>query len=160
MSGDAAIEVVGLEKTYRSLFGGAHVALRGVDLRVPRGIAFGLIGQNGAGKTTLLKALLAVVRPSAGIVRLLGGDPESPAVRRRVGYLPERLHLPPALSGLAFLASVARLKGLPASVPTLREGVHRVGLAGDASRPIGGYSKGMKQRLALAAALLGQPDLL
>jgi ABC-2 type transport system ATP-binding protein len=136
------------------------VALRGVELRVPRGIAFGLIGQNGAGKTTFLKTLLGVVRPSAGRVRVLSGDPEEPEVRRRIGYLPERLHLPAALDGIAFLASVARLKGLRLAPQALREGAHRVGLASDAGRPIGTYSKGMKQRLALAAALLGAPDLL
>ncbi len=155
-----AIEVEGLHKTYRSFFGAGQVALRGVELRVERGTAFGLIGQNGAGKTTFLKAMLGVVRPSAGRVRVLGGDPDDPEVRRRIGYLPERLYLPGALDGLAFLASVARLKGLHIGRDRLRESAKRVGLAGDATRVIGGYSKGMKQRLALAAALLGDPDLL
>jgi ABC-2 type transport system ATP-binding protein len=155
-----AVEATGLEKTYRSLFGAGQVALRGVDLRVERGSAFGLIGQNGAGKTTFLKTLLGVVRPSRGRVRVLDGDPEQPSVRRRIGYLPERLQLPAALTGLAFLASVARLKGVVASGGDLRAGAVRVGLGQDAARSIGGYSKGMKQRLALAAALLGAPDLL
>jgi len=155
-----AIEVSGLHKSYRSLIGAAQVALRGVDLRVPRGTAFGLIGQNGAGKTSFLKTLLGVVRPSAGSVRVLGGDPEEPAVRRRIGYLPERLHLPAALDGIGFLTSVARLKGVRVAAQELRDAAHRVGLSNDATRLIGTYSKGMKQRLALAAALLGAPDLL
>jgi ABC-2 type transport system ATP-binding protein len=131
-----------------------------VELGVPSGIAFGLIGQNGAGKTTFLKALLGIVRPTSGRVRVLGGDPEEPNVRRRIGYLPERLHFPAAFDGLSFLASVARLKGLRVDRQGLKVCAHRVGLAGDAERAIGGYSKGMKQRLALAAALLGAPELL
>jgi ABC-2 type transport system ATP-binding protein len=159
-SATMAIEVSGLEKSYAGLFGAPQVALRGVELSVPRATAFGLIGQNGAGKTTFLKTLLGVVRPSKGRVRVLDGDPEEPAVRRRIGYLPERLHLPAALAGVAFLASVARLKGLRLPPRALRESAHRVGLSSDADRVIGTYSKGMKQRLALAAALLGEPDLL
>ncbi len=158
--GRFAIEVAGLQKSYRSFFGAEQVALRGVELTVPRGTAFGLIGQNGAGKTTFLKTLLGVVRPSVGRVRVLDGDPEDPDVRRRIGYLPERLHLPAPLGGLAFLASVGRLKGLHLAPQSLRDSAHRVGLSSDAARPIGTYSKGMKQRLALAAALLGAPDLL
>jgi ABC-2 type transport system ATP-binding protein len=155
-----AISVSSLEKTYSSLFGGRQTALRGVNLDVPQGIAFGLIGPNGAGKTTLLKTLLGVVRSSSGSVRVLGGEPSDASIRRRVGYLPERLHLPAALTATQFLASVGRLKGVPHGAAILRESVVRVGLAEDADRSIGGYSKGMKQRLALAAALLGKPDLL
>jgi ABC-2 type transport system ATP-binding protein len=155
-----AIEVSGLTKTYASLFGAPQVALRGVELAVPRGTAFGLIGQNGAGKTTFLKALLGVVRPSSGRVRVLSGDPDELEVRRRIGYLPERLHLPAPLSGLELLASVGRLKGLRLRGSDVRDAAHRVGLSSDAARAIGTYSKGMKQRLALAGALLGSPELL
>jgi ABC-2 type transport system ATP-binding protein len=156
-----AIEARGLEKTYRGLFGrGGQRALLGVDLTVPRGIAFGLIGPNGAGKTTFIKSLLGVVRPSAGDVRVLGGSPEDPGVRARIGYLPERLHLPGALTPTAFLASVARLKGVAPRAEMLRAHLARVGLAADAERKVGGFSKGMRQRLGLAAALIGEPDLL
>ena len=157
-----AIEAADLRKTYaRSLLGrGGHEALRGLALAVPRGSAFGLIGLNGAGKTTFIKILLGVVRPTAGTVRVLGGSPDDVAVRRRIGYLPERLQLPPHLSGRAFLASVARLKGLGSAEAEVGRQLGRVGLAGDAARRIGGYSKGMRQRLGLAAALLGAPELL
>ncbi|MFN7135050.1 MAG: ATP-binding cassette domain-containing protein, partial [Myxococcales bacterium] len=83
-----AVETHSLQKSYRRAFGRAHEALRGVDLDIPRGEAFGLIGPNGAGKTTFIKLLLGVARPSGGSVRVLGGDPADPAVRARIGYLP------------------------------------------------------------------------
>ena len=157
----AGAEVRALAKSYSGAFGrGGHPALRGVDLTVERGIAFGLIGLNGAGKTTFIKSLLGVVRPSAGTVKILDGDPEDPAVRARIGYLPERLLLPHASTPLAFLASVARLKRLPSRDDDARRQLVRVGLENDSDRKIGGFSKGMRQRLGLAAALLGDPELL
>ncbi len=156
-----AVEARGLTKVYRSLFAkSGPVALAGLDLEVPRGTAFGLIGPNGAGKTTFIKTMIGVVRPTSGRVRTLGGDPGDVRVRARLGYLPERLHLPAAWTPLAFLASVARLKGAPADTASLRASVERVGLGEAAQRKIGGFSKGMRQRLGLAAALLGAPDLL
>jgi ABC-2 type transport system ATP-binding protein len=156
-----AAETIDLRKTYAAPMGGRVCpALVGVDLRVPTGTAFGLIGLNGAGKTTLIKSLLGVVRPTSGSVSVLGGVPDDPGVRARIGYLPERLHLPQAWSAVAFLASVARMKGRPERADSLRALLARVGLGDDADRRMGGFSKGMKQRVGLAAALLGQPDLL
>ena len=160
MGAPLALEARGLRKTYGGLFGPGQPALTGLDLAVGRGEAFGLIGPNGAGKTTFIKILLGIARASSGSVKLLGGDPEDVAVRRRVGYLPERLHLPHAWTPPAFLASVARLKGVDAPPAALSDLLGRVGLANDAGRKIGGFSKGMRQRLGLAAALLGTPDLL
>jgi len=155
-----AIEAHGLCKTYGGLFGRGQVALSGMELSVDAGSAFGLIGPNGAGKTTFIKVLLGVVRPSAGAVRVLGGDPQDPATRARIGYMPERLHLPAAWTPLAFLASVARLKGRRIPGPQLSHALARVGLGDDSHRRIGGFSKGMRQRLGLAAAMLGEPELL
>ncbi len=156
-----AIEVRGLRKTYRRPFRRqGNDALRGVDLTVPEGSAFGLIGPNGAGKTTFIKSILGIVQPTEGTVRVLGGSPEDPAIRARIGYLPERLHLPGAWTSVAFLATVARLKGQkPDAAENLRL-LERVGLADAVGKKIGGYSKGMRQRLGLAAALLGRPALL
>jgi ABC-2 type transport system ATP-binding protein len=155
------IEARGLAKTYRNALGRApHEALRGVDLSVEGGTAFGLIGPNGAGKTTFVKAILGVVRPSRGTARLLGGDPDDPRVRARVGYLPERLQFAPALSAWEILRGVARLKGLRRADAEIRRRVEDVGLAEAARRRVGAYSKGMRQRLGLACALLGAPDLL
>ncbi len=151
-----ALQATGLSKSFSRLFGPAHPALRELTLSIPRGSAFGLIGPNGAGKTTFIKLLLGVARPSSGQVQVLGGDPEEPAVRARIGYLPERLHLPDAWTPLQFLASVARLKNI-STEPQLLE---RVGLSSARERKIGGFSKGMRQRLGLAVALLGKPELL
>src|SRR5262245_57325763 len=156
-----AIEAIGLSKTYRGLFQrGGQQALAGLDLSVPRGAAFGLIGQNGAGKTTFIKTILGIVRPSAGVVRALGGSPEDPEIRARIGYLPERLHLPQAATPIAFLSRVARLKRLPSEGAAVGRQLQRVGLGDEANVRIGSFSKGMRQRLGLAAALLGEPDLL
>jgi ABC-2 type transport system ATP-binding protein len=157
-----AARTAGLKKTYTSGFGrkGTVEALRGVDLEVPPGTAFGLIGLNGAGKTTLIKILLGIVQPSAGSVGLLGGLPNDPRMRARVGYLPERLALPASFRPRAFLASVARLKAVVGMEREIDRQLARVGLTGETRRTIGGFSKGMKQRLGLAAAMLGAPDLL
>lgn len=160
-----AIEARGLTKLFPGAFGLGQPkqALTDVSLVVPRGSAFGLIGLNGAGKTTFIKAMLAVLRPTAGTLRVLGGDPEDPAIRARIGYLPERLYLPGSWSARAFLASVGRLRGLPSTTleAEVERQLARVGLSpADARRKVGGYSKGMRQRLGLAAALLGGPDLL
>ncbi len=156
-----AIQAVRLTKVYTSFFGKTRqTALAGLDLAIPRGTAFGLIGLNGAGKTTFIKSILGVVRPTSGTVRALDGDPEDAAIRARIGYLPERLHLPSAFTPVAFLASVARLKGLENAGEAIRRHLDRVGLTDDSTRKIGGFSKGMRQRLGLAAALLGAPDLL
>jgi ABC-2 type transport system ATP-binding protein len=156
-----ALEASGLRKRYRrGVFGHSQEALRGLDLSVERGTAFGLIGPNGAGKTTFIKCLLSIARPDVGTVHLLGGSPLDPKVRARVGYLPERLHLPGAWKPTAFLRSVARLKGFALTPADAGALLARVGLRDVAERRIGGFSKGMRQRLGLAAALLGNPEML
>ncbi|MFT3913725.1 MAG: ABC transporter ATP-binding protein [Anaeromyxobacteraceae bacterium] len=156
-----AIEAQGLTKRYAGLLGrGGQDALRGLDLAIPGGTAFGLIGPNGAGKTTFVKALLGVVRPTSGTVRLLGGDPEDPKVRARVGYLPERLRLSPAWTPLEILESVARMKGVRLGPGGALRLLEEVGVAEAARRRTGGFSKGMRQRVGLAAALVGDPELL
>jgi len=162
---NAAIEAAGLSKRFGGAFGLGvpKTALEAVDLTVPRGAAFGLIGLNGAGKTTFIKAMLAVLRPTAGRIRVLGGDPEDPAIRAQIGYLPERLYLPPSWNARQVLASTARLRRLPASGidAEIDRQLVRVGLAPeDWKRKVGGFSKGMRQRLGLAGALLGSPQLL
>jgi ABC-2 type transport system ATP-binding protein len=156
-----AIHASGLAKTYSGAFGRRpQEALRGVDLDVGEGTAFGLIGPNGAGKTTFVKAILGLVRPSAGVARLLGGDPGDPRSRARVGYLPERLQFPPALDARSILRSVARLKQLHRPEAAIERRIDELGLAEVADRRAGTYSKGMRQRLGLACALLGEPALL
>ena len=157
----AAFAVSSLHKRFRTRFGRTEsVALDGVDLEVPRGEAFGLIGPNGAGKTTFIKCLLGVSHPDSGGVELLGGRPQDPRSRARVGYLPERLALPGAWTPHAFLASVTRLKRLRPERSELDGLLQRVGLSDAGHRKIRGFSKGMRQRLGLAAALVGAPELL
>jgi ABC-2 type transport system ATP-binding protein len=156
-----AVEAEALAKRYPGFLGrGARDALRGVHLRVPAGAAFGLIGPNGAGKTTFVKSLLGVVRPTGGRVRLLGGEPDDPRIRARVGYLPERLRLPSAWTPLEVLESVARMKRAAADRPRLLALLEEVGMGREAARRVGAFSKGMRQRVGLAAALVGEPELL
>ncbi|MBX7115563.1 MAG: ABC transporter ATP-binding protein [Myxococcaceae bacterium] len=139
---------------------GSTQALAGVDLQVPTGSAFGLVGPNGAGKTTFIKILLGISAPTAGEVTLLGSAPTDPNVRRRVGYLPERLELPASFTAAAFLKSIARFKAVPWSDTQGQALLERVGLSSVGNKRIGAFSKGMRQRVGLAGALLGQPDLL
>jgi ABC-2 type transport system ATP-binding protein len=151
-----AIEVRDVEKTYA----GGRRALDGVTLEVATGQALGLIGPNGAGKTTLIKCLLAIVRPENGSVQVLGGSPEDPDIRARIGYMPERIGLPEMLTSLQALAASARLKRLQLGNHALRAVLERVGLGDSDTRRVGTLSKGMRQRLGLALALVGHPELL
>ena len=155
-----ALEVSGLTKTYGSALGRKQEALRGVDLALPAGTSFGLIGPNGAGKTTFIKTLLGIVAPTSGELRLLGGSPKDPAIRRRLGYLPERLHLPAFDTPPSFLRQIARFKGVAWDADQIRALICRVGLEDAIDRRVGGFSKGMRQRLGLASALIGAPELL
>ena len=155
MSGEA-FGLTAVAKRY-----GALTALDGVTLDGQPGECLALVGHNGAGKTTLMKLLLGLVRPSAGSVRTLGAEPGSAAgdrARFALGFLPETIAFDAAMTGREVLAFYARLKRLaPSSGEALLE---RVGLAAAAGRRVGTYSKGMRQRLGLAQALLGRPRLL
>jgi Cu-processing system ATP-binding protein len=120
-----------------------------------------LAGHNGAGKSTLIKLILGLIRADKGSVRVLGeaaGTPAAAHARRHVGYLPETVALHPSLTGAETLAFYAQLKGL--STDGNAALLARVGIAEAARRRVGDYSKGMRQRLALAQALLGAPQVL
>ena len=157
----SAIQIVSLRKSYSGAFGQKpREVLRGINLEVPAGSAFGLIGPNGAGKTTLIKAMLAVLHPNGGSVSLFGSDPNRVEVRARIGYLPERVHLPPAWNPREILLSLARLKRVCTRSAQVDALLERVGLSDNILRCVRGFSKGMRQRVGLAAALLGSPDLL
>lgn len=144
----------------RKHYGAVH-AVDGVDLDVRRGELFGLIGHNGAGKSTLFKMMLGLIAPTSGELRVAGSPVHGSTfrqARRRIGYLPENLVLYDNLNGLETLHFFARLKGAPLTscLPLLEQ----VGLQDAAMRPVRGYSKGMRQRLGFAQALLGEPHLL
>lgn len=160
MSGPAAVETTSLTKVYRR--SGGNRALDAVDLRVSQGEIFGLLGRNGAGKTTLVKILLDLVRPTAGTAALLGRPPRAPAARRPVGYLPEDHRFPSYRSASASMDYYARLSGVPARERRRRteELLDFVELEGVAHRKVKTYSKGMKQRLGLAQALVHEPQVL
>lgn len=135
-------------------------AVRDVSFALPAGETVALVGHNGAGKTTLLKLMLGLIRPSAGSIKVLGEDPAAGefAARRHLGYLPENVSFNAALTGRETLAFYARLKREGSS--TLAPLLERVGLSHAADRRVGTYSKGMRQRLGLAQALLGAPRIL
>jgi len=147
------IECHALAKRYGDL-----AVLDGISAVVPRGQVIGLLGHNGAGKSTLIKLILGLIAPSGGRLEVLGQSPwRAHALRRRIGYLPESATFYGNLTGRELLDYLARLKQAPrAQIATLLD---RVGLAHAADRRIGTYSKGMRQRLGLAQALLGSPDL-
>jgi ABC-2 type transport system ATP-binding protein len=146
-----------LEKHY-----GPLRALGGVSLDVEPATVFGLLGQNGAGKTTLIKILLGMLAPTSGSAHLLGLPVGSVAARRDVGYLPEDHRLPEYHTGPSLLDVYGGLQGLPRQERRRRaaELLERLGLAGREKLRIRGYSKGMKQRLGLAQALLHRPSVL
>jgi Cu-processing system ATP-binding protein len=140
---------------------GRQQAVSSVDLRLHAGECIGLVGHNGAGKSTLIKMMLGLVRPNAGSVTVLGQDPAAGAaapVRRALGYLPEAVALHPSMTGAETLAFYARLKRQPLAANAAL--LERVGIAAAANRRVGTYSKGMRQRLGLAQALLGNPRVL
>ena len=154
------IQVENLTKTFR---GGAVRALANVSLAVSPGEAFGIIGPNGAGKTTFLGCLLGFLRPDSGRIRVDGREPDDLAVRRVIGYLPERLVLDRWMTGRGFLEYHHALAGLPDAEREAQVGqaLDRVGLESDAAeRTVRHYSRGMLPRLGLAQALLGQPRYL
>ena len=155
-TGETVVQIEHVGKTY-----GRLRALDDVSLALAPGSCTVLVGHNGAGKSTLIKLLLGLIEPDAGRVQVLGCTPTSRAAaqaRRAIGYLPETVALYPALTGAETLAFYARLKGVStAGNAALLE---RIGIGDAAGRRVGGYSKGMRQRLALAQALLGEPRLM
>ena len=141
---------------------GKLTAVSELSLKVEPGVV-GLIGANGAGKSTLIKMLLGLLPPTSGSACVLDLDvaTEGPAIRGRVGYMPEHDCLPPDVSATEFVVHMARLSGLPKTAARERtaDALRHVGLYEERYRPIGGYSTGMKQRVKLAQALVHDPQL-
>src|SRR3954449_8189711 len=155
MTQPPAILTRGLTKSY-----GPVQALRGVDLEVRRGEVFGFLGPNGAGKTTTIRCLLDLIRPSGGIMRVLGLDPQAEplAVRARVGYLPGELRLDDNMTADEVLRFFNRLRGGRADPGHIRQLAERLAL--DLRTPVKNFSKGNKQKVGLVQALMHRPELL
>ncbi|MCA9126723.1 MAG: ABC transporter ATP-binding protein [Planctomycetales bacterium] len=164
MTDAPAIDVQQVRKDYKDgwLVRKRFSALNGVDLTVRRGEVFGLLGPNGAGKTTLIKILLGIVRSSSGKAFLLGDRAGSKLARRKIGYLPENLNFPAHHTARRSLAFYGRLSGVPETTIKQRgdELLEMVGLLGRDRELVRKYSKGMRQRLGLAQAMLHEPELL
>ncbi|HEX8224686.1 MAG TPA: ABC transporter ATP-binding protein [Allosphingosinicella sp.] len=151
------LELANLSKTYGRR-GGAVRAVRDVTLSVGPGEVYGFLGPNGAGKSTTIRMLIGLIAPTAGEARLFGEDLRArPDVLRRVGSLVDGGNFYPFLSGRRNLEVLARTQGGGAG--RIDELLDQVGLAKDGKRKVKGYSTGMRQRLGVAAALLGDPDL-
>ena len=151
------IEANQLSKSYGNL-----TALAGISFEARRGEILGFLGPNGAGKTTAMRILTGYMPPTGGTAKVAGFDvvEESLEVRRRVGYLPETVPLYPEMSGreyLTFMGSLRRVKNLDERVEQILE---QVGLAERGDSLIGNLSKGLRQRVGLAQALLHQPEVL
>lgn len=158
-----AATIVNLHKTFKTGLGKPVVyAVRGVDMTIRQGEVYGLIGPNGSGKSTLMKALLGLVTPTEGSCSIFGRPSLSPDSKEEVGFLPENPYFYKFLTGAETVAFYGKLCGLGGR--KLREKVGElldlVGLADAADRRLGGYSKGMLQRIGMAQALVQSPRLL
>lgn len=153
------IEVTDLTKSY-----GPIQALRGVSFSIAEGEIVGLLGPNGAGKTTIIKTLTGYLQPDRGTVRINNLDvlDHTREIQAQIGYLPETAPLYPELSIQAYLQMMADLRQVPAEEQALRisEAVYATGLQEHLTRPIGELSKGFRQRVGLAQAILHRPKLL
>ena len=157
MSGMSVLSVENVSRRF-----GEVEAVSGLTLSLGKGEVMGFLGTNGAGKTTTIKMLLGLIRPTAGAVRVMEGDPADPAVRRRIGYMPETAYYYPYLNARELLDFYGGICGLDKKTIRSRADVllEKVGLADAAKRPLKTYSKGMLQRAGIAQALLNDPDLL
>lgn len=159
----SVLELQGITKSFRHGFWGVRTpVLRGVDLSLEAGEVYGFLGHNGAGKSTTMKAILGLIRPDAGTVKIFGEAGASTRTRARIGYLGEEVGLYPQITGPEMLVLVGRLFRLPRATARERadELIDRVGLGERRRLKIRHYSKGMRQRLGIATALVNDPDLL
>jgi ABC-2 type transport system ATP-binding protein len=155
------IRVEGLTKTYRP-FGVKRPVLKGVDLTIAPGEVVGLIGPNGAGKTTLMSCIVGFLNADEGSIAIDGRSNDDLDVRRRTGFVPERMNFDRRANGGAFLRYMARLAGVPRDRVHGRvdELLNRLGLADAEDKRLSQYSRGMLQRIGMAQALMLDPDFL
>jgi ABC-2 type transport system ATP-binding protein len=160
---EVVLRTTQLAKRFVKPFTGRKVeALRGVSVEVRRGEIFGFLGPNGAGKTTTIKMLMGLIAPTSGTMEIFGTKAPSPDVMTRVGFLPENPYVYPYLSAREFVTMCGRLSGMRGRALDARvvEVIGRVGMADAIDRAARALSKGMLQRVGLAAALVHDPELL
>jgi ABC-2 type transport system ATP-binding protein len=160
---EVVLRISALRKSFKAPFTGKKVeAVRGISLEVRRGEIFGFLGPNGAGKTTTIKMLMGLMAPTSGTMEILGVKAPSPEVMARVGFLPENPYVFPYLSPREFVTLCGRLSGLRGEALGRRVEavVDRVGMGYAIDRAVSKLSKGMLQRVGLAAALVHDPELL
>ena len=157
------IELKEVRKTFRDFWLRPTVtAVDGLSMSVRKGEVFGLLGPNGSGKSTTIKMILGLLAPDAGDVRLFSMPPQTTSAREKLGYLPELSYLHPFLTASETIRYYAGLCGLSRKEAKNRSAqlLEMVGLSDVANRAVGGFSKGMARRVALAASLVGKPELL
>jgi ABC-2 type transport system ATP-binding protein len=160
---EAVVVVRDLKKTFRKPFSRKKVeAVRGVSFEVAPGEVFGFLGPNGAGKTTCIKMLTGLIFPTGGSAAIFGESIPSPKAMTRVGFLPENPYVYPYLTPREFVTLCAQLSGVPSKdlVKRVEKTLARTGITDAIDRPVRSLSKGMGQRVGLAAALVHDPDLL
>ena len=158
-----AVEIADIHKSFPGHWGrGGVYAVKGVSLSIPAGSVYGLIGPNGSGKSTIMKALVGLLSPDAGSCRVFGQPATAASNRREIGFLPENPYFYKFLTGEETVRFYGRLCGLHGAKLKERtaEMLELVGLQDAAHRRLGGYSKGMLQRVGLAQALVQKPRLL
>jgi len=157
-----AVEFDRVTKSFRpGLLAAPFHALQGISFGIGEGEVVGLLGANGSGKSTLLKIILGLLAPTSGRCRIFDRPPGCAEARIDVGYLPESPEFYPFLTGNELVRHFARLAGLDGASreDRSREAIARVGMETDAVRRVGAYSRGMKQRIGLAQALVTNPRL-
>ena len=156
-----ALKTTGLTKKYKGELGQKDfLALENLDLEVKQGEVFAFLGPNGAGKSTTIKLLARLLHPTRGDIQIFGESNKNPKAMTRVGYLPEQPSLYGYLTGREFLQYMSRLYGSRRKQKSIENLMQTVGLSHRKDHAIRGYSRGMVQRLALAQALVNDPDLL
>lgn len=155
-------DVISIERVVKSYGRAEELALKGVSFVVPRGSILGLLGPNGAGKTTLISIICGLIKPDAGSVRVLNGNPVSPAVKAKIGLVPQEVALYPSLTGFENLCFLGAMYGIPTKKlkPLVINYLELFGLRKDAFKLVHACSGGMKRRLNLIAALLHDPEIL
>ena len=155
-----AVETTNLTKIFQRRW----IAANSISFKIPKGSVFGLVGPNGAGKSTTLRLILGLLHPTAGEVKVFGETMSLSTghLRRRIGYLPQGEHYPRNLTPINYLELVGKLRGMPRKECHRRISslLHAVDLLGAASTRIGNLSAGMTTRMAIAASMVNEPDLL